>query len=347
MPTPVAHLRASTSSLRLEEAEDEDFLAVLEPIHEAALFVEDALLYTSHSRPLKGTLPRQLHVISLWFGPVVQFAIFVLVAFSFLELPPWCASDVACAATLRDGRLTGNFSSGTPFFGDFFYNVSAVPEEDIKVVYPLFGLPILRPWISMLVESLMLIILAVHLACSIGAQGVRRYLLRGPRTQPLYLAIFCVSLVDSFVRLFWLPAVYLAPYLRVMLLCVCSPSILHELRLVRKTLWPLSGIALVLFMWLLFTSWMGVLFFAGEGLGSQGDIYFTNLAETAWSLFICLTTANCARARARLLGLRSNAAWRRSCSRQPSLTISSGRLPLRPPRAGLLLLPVLCAQTPT
>ena len=56
MPTPVAHLRASTSSLRLEEAEDEDFLAVLEPIHEAALFVEDALLYTSHSRPLKGTL---------------------------------------------------------------------------------------------------------------------------------------------------------------------------------------------------------------------------------------------------------------------------------------------------
>jgi two pore calcium channel protein len=85
---------------------------------------------------------------------------------------------------------------------------------------------------------------------------------------------------------------YLSPYLRVCIYCVNSPPILHELRLVRRTLRPLSGIAIVLFAFLFFTSWVGILIFSSSEPGSQGAIYFTSLWETMWQLFICLTTAN-------------------------------------------------------
>ena len=60
----------------------------------------------------------------------------------------------------------------------------------------------------------------------------------------------------------------------------------------RRTLRPLSGIAIVLFAFLFFASWVSILVFTGNKPGSQGAVYFTSLFETMWQLFICLTTAN-------------------------------------------------------
>jgi two pore calcium channel protein len=71
-----------------------------------------------------------------------------------------------------------------------------------------------------------------------------------------------------------------------------STPIVQELRLVYNTLKPLGGIIVVLFCYLFFVSWIATLLFASPVPETQGRVYFGSLLDTAWSLWIGLTTAN-------------------------------------------------------
>ena len=218
-----------------DDDDDSDLIAVLDPVHEACLYIQDALHHTTHSHPLKGETPRRLHLVHLAMKPFVYALLVSLVLLCFFEMPAWCATDPACEASLTDGRLTGNYSSGEFLFGPFGANWTTTSSDDYLAVqhaatYPLFGIPILPQWSCALIEFFIYFFLAIELGCNMGAQGRRRYFFKGARTEGVYAVCFALSLIDALARCFspW-PAGYLSPYLRVVLMCVKSPAILHEL----------------------------------------------------------------------------------------------------------------------
>ena len=263
----------------------------LDPVHEAAMYIQDALAYTTHTHPRPGELARFLHLVQLYMQPLVKWALMALVLATFFELPAWCATDSDCKASLQGGRLTGAYYSGYPMI---------YTNDTDPIIFPLFGLPIMPPEFGSLIEMLILFVLLVECGCNVGAQGFKRFFFPWTEPngaswlQPLYGIVLLLAWIDALVRVSgdpW-PAGYFAPYLRIGLLCTDSPQILQELRLVRNTLAPLMGTAIVLFAFLVFSSWFGVLLYASPLPGSQGATYFTSLFETMWQLFICLTTAN-------------------------------------------------------
>lgn len=267
-----------------------DDIVGLDPVQEAALCAHDAVTFTTHPVVRKGQLASVLHRTTLVLRPLVNLVLIALVVVSFFEMPGWCTRNRECRASYRDARLTGKYESGTPFFRIHHHgNESATAPP---IVYPLFGLPIIPDWTMMLVELVTHIFLGAYLACEIGAQGWRAFL-RGARLNTVFAAVLTLSVLDAIVRACdpW-PAGYLAPYLRMSMLCLRSHNILFQLRLVRNTLLPLSGIIIVLASFLLFYSWVGILVYTSRTARSQGRLYFTNWGETAWQLFVCLTTAN-------------------------------------------------------
>ena len=118
-----------------------------------------------HTHPRPTDFARTMQTLHLHMRPLVLRCLQLLTLLSFFELPPWCAADAACASSLRDGKLTGAFESGRPFFS---HNRSAV-------VYPLFGLPIAPPLVSSLLELGLLCVLVLELVARVGAQGLRRF----------------------------------------------------------------------------------------------------------------------------------------------------------------------------
>ena len=273
-----ASFRASMSLGSMEDLDDTELLK-LDPVHEAALFIQDALNYSTHSQPRKGPFFRRLHHISLRMQPYVYTCLVLLLSLGFFELPSWCARNHDGRASLHGGHLTGSWYSGAGFF---YWDRKDAPH----VVYPLFGLPIAPLWASSAIEVTLHLFLAFELLCDMFAQGVRRFLLCSPRRQVVYSIVLFLALVDGVVRVFlpW-PAGYAAPYLRVVLLCAYSPGILSELRLVFNTMKSFFGIIIVLAAFLLFTSWVGIILFASNNPEHQGGKYFTSWWATAWQLF--------------------------------------------------------------
>ena len=265
---------------------DDTELERLDPVQEAVLFIYDAVMYSQHSTPQKGLIPRRLHHVSVRMRPWVRSFLVLLIGINFFELPGWCARDEDCKASLENGHLTGEWNSGASFF---WWN--RTDAEDVQ--YPLIGLPIAPFWATMTLEFVIHVVLFAELLCRVLSQGIRRFIVSSPQREVVYGTCLVVSLVDGLARLAspW-PYGYLAPYLRMVLLCAYSPPILSQMRLILNTLKPLSGIALVLGAFILFTSWMGVILFASMEPGSQARIYFPNWAETAWQLWVLLTTSN-------------------------------------------------------
>ena len=67
--TPVDHSETS-----LKEA-----VRHLDPVHEAALYIQDALVYSTHTHPRPGEAARTFHLIQLLMQPLVHWALRLLV----------------------------------------------------------------------------------------------------------------------------------------------------------------------------------------------------------------------------------------------------------------------------
>ena len=283
---------------------DEGFELELNPVQEACLLIHDALLFTSHIHPRRGASARVTHVIAqaleIGIAPVIAF----LVLLSFFELPSWCAKKYECKSTLHDGQLTGAYFSGRPFFGfNATDNVIYLDGSD-NIIYPLFGIYILPEDATLSLELVAVVFLLVQLFCAIHAAGFRRFLYHSAafnRQQLVYSMTLLFVIVDCLVRFgvrtsksdntVWPPG-YIAPYLRIILLSVNNPSILAQLRQVINTVRPLLGSLLVLTIFLLSMAWIALLAFASNLASSQGAQYFKDYWNTAWELYILLTTSN-------------------------------------------------------
>ena len=75
--TPVDH-----SEISLKEA-----VRHLDPVHEAALYIQDALVYSTHTHPRPGEAARTFHLIQLLMQPLVHWALRLLVLITFFEMP--------------------------------------------------------------------------------------------------------------------------------------------------------------------------------------------------------------------------------------------------------------------
>ena len=208
-----------------------------------------------------------------------------------------------CIASLSDYRLTGAYKSPSHFF---YWNETEYQNERDSIRYPLSGLPILPPWTTLAYELTVVSVLLAEFLAALCARGVRRFLVCSPRRAVAFGVVLTIAVVDNLVRIVspW-PAGYLAPYLRVLLLCACTPDILSELRLIINTVKKVAGILLVVATFLLFSSWLGIVLYADAAIAvdanltfarleahTLGSLYFTNWPETAWHLLIALTTAN-------------------------------------------------------
>ena len=261
----------------------------LPPVQEACIHIRDAIQQTRHIHPRRGTPARISHIVALAMEPLTKMAVALLMLLTFFDLPCWCARDSNCAATLHDGRLTGDYYSGRPFF------LNNRTEHD-AVIYPLLGLYILPTAWSSAFELVLHFFLVFHLGCLVHSIGLRRFMSdasKYKRAQLAYAAVVLVSLLDAAVRTAApRPAGYTAPFLRVTILALSSDTIVKELRLILHTLKPLGGSALVLAIFLVVMAWLGILLWSSPNEGSQGKTYFTSLWATLWELFILLTTAN-------------------------------------------------------
>ena len=135
----------------------------MKPEQEACLYILDALEHTVHTHPRDEPGARMAHVAWLFLQPIVGWVLCILALLTFFELPGWCARDPECVASLEDGYLTGNYSSGKSFF----------VHNRTDTIYPLSGFHILAPHASTAIELLIHFFLGLELFCMIYSLGAR------------------------------------------------------------------------------------------------------------------------------------------------------------------------------
>ena len=128
----------------------------------------------------------------------------------------------------------------------------------------------------------LLLLLAMDGAALAVAQGIQ--IIQRRRTM-LYLLVLTLALCEASVTAASDVTLRLAPFLLLGLLVLQSDALLQQFDLISRTVPQVAGVFLVLIAFVAVYSWAGALIFEGTP-GFQG------YGEAAWSLFICLTTAN-------------------------------------------------------
>ena len=234
---------------------EEPFLGKKLAVQRAALHIQDAWSGMQRIHPREGPVVRQLWLLHLRLHFSVHLAIILLVALSFFEEPPWLSERA--------------------------------PQGYNTTLYPVSGLPMLKPLTVAAVQAPLLLTLAVDALCSATAHGLHS-LLHAPR-KLAYALILVAAMAESALGAAEVHfTLRLAPFLRLSLLVLHSDALILQMDTVRRTLPQISGVLLVLCFFLLAYAWAAVLLFQGT------DSVFTEegLGETLWQLFICLTTAN-------------------------------------------------------
>ena len=161
--------------------------------------------------------------------------------------------------------------------------ITRLGEQPINTtLYPTSELPMLPGVADFTVEMPLLLLLAMDGAALAVAQGIQ--IIQRRRTM-LYLLVLTLALCEAGLTATSDVTFRLAPFLRLGLLVLQSDALLQQFDLISRTVPQVAGVFLVLIAFVAVYSWAGALIFEGTP-GFQG------YGEAAWSLFICLTTAN-------------------------------------------------------
>jgi hypothetical protein len=177
-------------------------------IRKAALHVQDAWSGNERIHPREGLLTRLLWLVHLSLHWPLQLALVGLITLTFFEAPAWV---YAVGPAALDPSL-----------------------------YPVSGLPLLPRPATVGIEGVLLAVLVVDAACSLGAQGAQ-ILQRAQQRKLLYLTILALALAEATVSASglwaarWPGVSRTAPLLRLTLLVLQSTTLLAQLDLVRRT----------------------------------------------------------------------------------------------------------------
>jgi len=220
-----------------------------------------------------------------FFASIVNSSVWIMVGLSFFEPPMWCAS-------LGDGRCHNLLSQrGKPAFTTELDQSSSNIEY-----YPNYHSFLLTAFQAQIIEIVCLIPILFHLIFELGTRGfsISRYLNHPSGAQCLVRLCRMLSLLGilagNFMGVFVLHRpVIVNQYLRIILCVTFSKDIIREIRTVMKLL-PEVVYAFLLFLIVLtFYAWIGTVAFYDT---EEGQLHFSNLVESMWTLWICVTTAN-------------------------------------------------------
>jgi two pore calcium channel protein, plant len=267
----------------------------------AAFLIRDAVLgededpaegaYDPYSQPEQGVR----NVVSvvcrrLCSHRLVKFATkmaaWTLVFLSFVEPPNWCRNfplvttdDDKASLVHRTCRhvmaLQGPAPDDATLTVDYYPNTSTI---------------LLTVREALLVEWACSMVLGLLLMLQIGRDGMSmtRYLRVGPARWVRGIELMAVT--QLLVSLFIVDDYRgLAPFIRILVFFAFHRSSQREfgtlIKLMPEVLWVLS----LLFVWLAFFAWIGVVAFYGSDQGTQ---HFPNLIEAMWTLWQMTTTVN-------------------------------------------------------
>jgi len=256
----------------------------------AAFLIRDAVLgpledpaegaynpYTHHGlRPVISVICRRLCA-----ARVVRFlslaAVWMLVLVSFLEPPNWCRT-ASCNVVLS---MRGPAADEPTLVVEYYPNSSTLMLTEYQASMLDLGC-----WT----------VLVIRILLQIGHDGMspQRYFRPGPARWLRTLEVVVVSLLGYYVLSVITyqnssSARVLAPFLRISVLFAfcreCQREFATSLKFLPEVLWLL----LLLLLWLVFFSWIGVVAFYGS---DQGDQHFPNLVEAMWTMWQMTTTVN-------------------------------------------------------
>ena len=234
---------------------------------------------------------------------ILNWTIALLVMVTFVEPPNWCLNHSigSCDAVfLLKGPAAEN------------------PSETVQY-YPNTNTNYLTEFQAVVVESFLVSILWLYLLICIGRDGlsVKRYYRPGGAqrvrvVETFALTMLTMGIIADFATGFTCPRLF-APYWRLIILISFSRKIQREIetmfRLVSVCLldlgfvflfffshtrclllqgFELTNVIILLFTFIIFYAWIGVVLFYNQPEGKQ---YFPNLIDGVWTLWVCVTTA--------------------------------------------------------
>jgi hypothetical protein len=212
-------------------------------------------------QPRAGGLALSTHRLTFAMYPAVRVALWVLVLLTIVEEPMWV------------------FNSADPDF------VKASPD-----LYPTAGLPMLTRVVTLPIEWALLLFLCAFVGLRVHSVGWRPYV-RNFRSAA-FAALLAVAMVDALCAtlplLFGVRLYRISAYLRLLMLLLNLPSVMHQLALVRGTIPQLTGASIAFAVLLLVAGFFALLLFTG----AQREEIFPNYTDAVYQLLILLTTSN-------------------------------------------------------
>jgi len=299
-------MEAFEQSLRGTTLVDDMSKSTRTQIGAAVLLLRDALLGTNDSEYDGGDTRTDdeffnsyehndsLHKFSLFsrrllgrrsFASIVKISIWSLVFLTFFEPPQWCSSlgPEKCCQLLS--------WRGVPAF---------VTDQDLDTTnveyYPNFHAFLLTSFQAQMIEAFLLIPVIIHvvLEYGLGGMSIRRYMRRATRTEAICRVMRTVALFalisGNIIGVFVIHRLVTINQFWRMALYVCfSKEVVRELRTVFKLLPEVVYTFILFFIVLAFYAWIGTVAFYET---DEGRLHFSNIVESMWTLWTCVTTAN-------------------------------------------------------
>ena len=209
------------------------------------------------------------------FGNMVHFAASYLPILSFIEPPQWCSKEY-------------NFIEVDTLTCKDFGNMTSVDENGHKFeLYPMFGLPILDSRTIFCLETISICILWLSISLRFGLEGSQFITRKSGKMKSIVVALMIGS--QMYTYFFGSARNYIAQILRLMAYSIFYSKTLEDLNILIHMLPSIMSIMTVLFLVIVFYSWMGVLMFYES---DEGFLHFSDIVEGMWTMWTCVTTSN-------------------------------------------------------
>ena len=238
----------------------------------AGVLISDSVSGVERLQPLVEASSQRAFRLQLLLEGPAQGAAVALLLLTFWEIPRWCRADGRCECV---------------------WDV----DDPSRCPYPTFDISYVDEYVAVAAQVACAGVVAAHLACNAVAVGRARFF--GPGGAG-WVAAAALLLVLDIARA-WLVVLgarglefttwRVAPHLRLLLFVGYSGETRSQLRLIFRILPAYLRVGALVSLLLVFFGWFGVVLFPPRS-SAQGEAYFTNLWQTCWQLFICITTAN-------------------------------------------------------
>lgn len=281
--------------------------AVEKGIVKAAFLIRDAVLGDSEN-PSMGTYdpyenPEHSvrNLLSLVFRQILSHrsirqisnaVVWTVALLTFVEPPRWCrdgynGDETQTCQVLFDMR--GPAAGSEALLSDNTNNTTANISIDGYVeYYPSTNSLLLTREQSNIIEWICISIFSLRILLLIGRDGcsLPRFLRRGPAQVIRLLQLLAIG---SIVLGLWFDYTLFQPFARLILLGTILRTLHQELHTTLQILPQVMNIFFMMFIYMIFWAFLGTVMFYDMDEGRES---FSNLIESLWTLWICVTTAN-------------------------------------------------------